>query len=89
MQLNRLTSLLCHNIVQLSRKVFSWEREILREDNLSQDVLTVILFKTLLVCIGKATINALWLLCDHLIKKRNELEKLRSHLVDLHSDSIG
>ena len=89
MQLNSFTRLFCHNIIQLACEVFSWEREILREDNLSQDVLTIILLKTLLVCIGKAPIDALWLLSDHLVKKRNELEKLCSHLVDLHSDSIG
>jgi len=71
MQLNGLTSLSCNYVIKLAGEVFTWEGEVLCEDDWTQDVFTVALFKALLVHIGKSSINLLWLIGDDLIQHRN------------------
>ena len=66
-QLNSLTSLSCNHVIKLACEVFTWEGEVLRQDDLTQDVLSVALFKALLVHIRKSPIHLFGLIGDDLI----------------------
>jgi len=52
MKLDGLTSLPRNHVIQLTGKVLTWEREVLCEDDRTQDVLTEGLLEALLVGVG-------------------------------------
>ena len=61
-QLDGLTSLLGHHVVQLTCVVLAGEGEVLSEDDLPEDVLAVVLFGAFLLLAGKLAEDALGLL---------------------------
>lgn len=67
-QLDCLTSLLRHHIVQLTCVVLAGEGEVLSEDDLPEDVLTVALFGAFLLLAGKLAVDALGLLRNNFVQ---------------------
>ena len=68
MQLNSLTSLFRDNVVKLACEIFTREREVLGENNLAEDMLTVGALDPLLVLICQSLVNSLWFLGNYFIK---------------------
>lgn len=66
-QLDSLASFPRNHVIELACEVFAREREVLREHHLSQDVLSVGSLDSLLILIGKSSVDALRLLGDHFV----------------------
>ena len=61
MQLDSLPCFLGNNLIQLASLVFTWEREILSENYLPQNMLSIGILKFALVLVSKSSVHSLWL----------------------------
>lgn len=85
---DRLSCLFSDDVVKLACEIFAWEREILGQDNLTENVLAVGQLLALLVVVGELAEDFLGFLGDELVHEGNQFEKLGRHLVDFHSNGV-
>ena len=85
MQLDSFSGLFRNHIIELPSEIFTWERKVLSQYNLSEDILPIVALDTLLVLIGQNFENLLWLSGDNFIKHGDQFEKLGSHRIHFHS----
>lgn len=88
MHLNHFASLASNNIIQLPCEVFRREAEILRQDNMPENILSISPLNGILVLPGQVLVNSPRLENQHLVHVIVQLEQLPCHEINLHHNSI-
>lgn len=89
MHLNNIPGLFSHHIVKLARKVFRWKAEVLSKYNMSQDVLSVHPFDSVLVIPCEVLVYTSRLKCDKVEDVVVHLEQRAGQAVDQLDDCVG
>lgn len=89
MHLDNFSGLPRNNIVQLTCEVLGWEAEVLGEDHMPQDILTIGSFDRVLVLTGQLLVYSSGFKVEEFVHVVVKFEELPSHYVDLHDNCIG
>ena len=89
MQSDRVSCLLCYDVVELTCKVFTWEGEILGKHNLAKDVFSVGLLKFGLILVCKHLLDTFRFKQNKLIQQEDQFKELSSERIHFHNYGVG